>query len=173
MKQEQIFNKVISDFSAGVLGFRNNDRARRLNNLANHLKSARYNLKNQIQPMAGGQSLSVSNYIELEINLHEFKSSLCSKLTLGQGNQEREMPIRLPLTNVIREDYFRHLCIEAYRLAKQEEERYFTGDELHERFVEELHKQLPPGTKIGVSGAIYFPHTPKTSFILKITDLGK
>lgn len=173
MTQEAIFNKVISDFSAGIVGFRNNDRVKRLNNLATHLKSARYNLKHCIQPMAGKQDLSVSNYLELEINLGEFKPSLCSKLTLGRGHNEREMPIKLPLQNVIREDYFRHLCIEAYRLAKQEGERYFTGDELHERFVSELHAQLPEDSRIGISGSIYFPHTPKTSFVLKITDLGK
>lgn len=172
MNQEQIFNKVVSDFSAGVVGFRNNDRVKRLNNLATHLKSARHNLKRCVQPMAGKQDLSVSNYIELEINLSEFKPSLCSKLTLGRGHNERELPIKLPLQNVIREDYFRHLCIEAYRLAKQEDEHYFTGDVLHERFVAELHNQLPEGSRIGVSGTISFPHTPKTSFVLKITDLG-
>ncbi|UVD32162.1 hypothetical protein [Vibrio phage phiKT1028] len=171
MKQEQIFNKVVSDFSAGVLGFRNGNQTQALNNIANHLRSARHGLRRSIQPMAGKQPLTVSNYLEISIDLKSFRTDLCSKLSLGEGVNLRELPIKSPLTEVLREDYFRHVCIEAYRKAKREEEHYFTGETLHERFIDELNNQLPEGARLGLSGSIHRPHTPHTSFVLKLTDL--
>lgn len=172
MKQEIIFIKMAEDFASSVVSLRKSNDATCLRGIGTRLYDARRQVHRAVSKLgAKPGTLTVSNCINMEISLKDFKATLNTKLGLKSDLKYSEYPVHNKLDSVLPEEFFRHVCIESYRLAKEEDGKYFTGEELQQRFTERLNGHLPDDSKLGLSGTVFHPHTHKAAFSLTLTDL--
>lgn len=174
MSNDIIFTKMADDFGASVATLRTESMETLLRGIGVRLGDARRQLIRGAKSLAGNVNhLTASNYVGIEILTKGMTTTLHSKLAMPVGHSIKEYPVSKQLGKVLPEEYFRHLCVEAYRLAKEDENKVYTGEELQERFTMMLNHQLPADAKIGLSGTVFRPHTVYTHFSLKLTDLAE
>lgn len=172
MSQDIIFSRMADDFAASVAGFRNGQESAYFRNIGTRLYDARRHLHRSVSKMGVSPSkLDVSNFVRINVKTIGVETELCSKLSMRVGTHVQELPVATKLGKVLPDDFFRHICVESYRIAKGDEEKYFTGEELQERFTEQLNLHLPKDCRLGLSGSIDRPYSEHVTFSLKLTDL--
>lgn len=172
MTTTTLFVNNAQDFSGAIASFRGVAELDGLRNIAQCLHTARRALHTGVTKLgAKASQLTVTNYVEFEIDNSKMEYSLHSKLSTTYKHRVDELPVHVELGHVFHEEFFRHICIESYRIAKGDEDKYYTGEELQDRFTEQLNGMLPKGCCLGLSGIISRPYTPYVSFKLKLTDV--
>ncbi|QAU04254.1 hypothetical protein [Photobacterium phage PDCC-1] len=172
MSKEIIFIKMAEDFASSVVSLRKSSESACLRGISTRLNDARRQVHREVTHLgAKPGTLTVSNCIQMTVLPKGFTSTLNTKLGLKNGLKYKEFPVTNDLKRVLPEEFFRHICVESYRLAKEENGKYFTGEDLQERFVDQLNNHLPEDSRLGLSGTIFNPHTPSASFNLVLTDL--
>lgn len=172
MTQEIIFIKMAEDFASSVVSLRKSSESACLRGISTRLNDARRQVHRDVSKLgANPKALTVTNCIQMNILPKGFTSSLNTKLGLEVGHKLKEFPVSTMLDSVLPEAFFRHICVEAYRLAKEESGKYYTGEELQERFTFNLNMHLPESCRLGLSGTVFKPHTPNAHFSLVLTDL--
>ncbi|AUR81044.1 hypothetical protein FDJ25_gp178 [Vibrio phage Aphrodite1] len=163
---------MAEDFASSVVSLRKSSESACLRGISTRLNDARRQLHREVSRLgAKPGTLTVTNCIQMEVLPKGFTSTLKTKLGLKMDLKYREFPVDHNLKSVLPEDYFRHICIESYRIAKEQDGKYFTGEQLQERFTELLNTHLPEESKLGLSGTILHPWTHNAQFRLTLTDL--